>query len=81
MQTAQTLSLAAGTEFARKLWGNKLCVICMLLCILHECNTLGCVLMTSPCSLNRCTTFCKIGKIMEIIFFETMTQLPHCANA
>jgi len=34
---------AAGTEFAKKLWGGT--------------NLIVCVSMTPPCSLNRSTTF------------------------
>jgi len=52
-----------GTEFARKLLGDELCVICILLCISHKYNIIVCVSMTSSCSLNRSATFLKIGKM------------------
>jgi len=58
-----TQLLQTGTEFARKLWGGKLCIIC----ISYKYNFIVCVSMTSPCSLNRSTTFLQI---MEIIYFE-----------
>jgi len=46
--TVQLRYLAAGTEFARKLWEGQ--------------TFIACVLMMSPCSLDRSTTFVKLAK-------------------
>jgi len=68
----QYLLFGPGTEFARKRWWDKFCMICLFLCISHKYNNIVCVSITSPCSLNRITTFLNwqnARQIIEMIYF------------
>jgi len=58
----------SGNEFATNFWGDKLCMIIMLLCRSHNTQILF-VSMRSPFSLNRST------KETNVIFWGPWTNL------
>ena len=73
-----------GPNLLKNFGEDKVCVICMLLCISHKYSIIVCVSMTLPCSLNRsqwlygsCIEYCASTWLclLHICFFTKYTEL------
>jgi len=87
MKPSRQDTMEQGPSLLENFGGKILCDmhVSMLFCISHKCNIFSVAMMTSPCSLNRSTTFLENWQngrqITKMIYFGPSAPKPQDSDS